>query len=739
MKPSLSRRDFLKTGSALVISFSLAPELAFGQAKPAPLPGSLNNNRMLDAWLRIDADGTVTIFTGKIELGQGIGTALTQIAADELDVDLKRIQIVYADTALTPNEGQTAGSQSVEQSGTAVRFACAEARDILVNAAGTKLGVAATAISVSDGTCTAPGGKSAAYWDLVADANFKREARASVKPKPASEHKWVGKSILRRDIPKKMTGGAAYVQDVRLPGMVFGRIVRPPSPGAQLVSVDEAAVKRMPGVIAVVRDGSFLGVAAEREEQAINAREALKKSARWKESESLPPSGDALYEHLMTKAKSVDTVVNEKTSAAAAAAKTLNATYTRPFQVHGSIGPSCAVAQWRSSKLTVWTHSQGVFPLRGDLAQVFAIEPANIHCIHAEGAGCYGHNGADDVALDAALVARATGGRPVKLQWMRDDEFQWEPYGSAMVMKLSGGLDAQGKVVSWTHEVWTHPHNNRPGARDGVNLLASWHLEKPSKAPTPTDPPLPTGGGERNSIPLYDFPNQKVVKHFLPEMTMRTSALRTLGGYSNVFALESFIDELALAAGADPVEFRLRHLKDPRAKAVIEGAAQRAGWQAGAKGDGSRGRGIAFSKYKNLACYIAMVADVEIDRASGKVRVTRAVAAVDAGQIVNPDGVVNQIEGGIIQSASWTLMEAVRYDRTRVTTRSWADYPIIHFGDVPQVEIVLLDRPEERFLGVGEGSQGPAAAAIANAIANATGKRLRALPFAPERVRQALA
>src|SRR5437867_3433660 len=401
MKPSLSRRDFLKTGSALVISFSLAPELAFGQAKPAPLPGSLGNNRMLDSWLRIDADGTVTIFTGKIELGQGIGTALAQIAADELDVELKRIKIVHGDTALTPNEGQTAGSQSVEQSGTAVRFACAEARDILLDAAAAKLGVAASALTVSDGVCTAAGGKSAAYWDLVGEANLKREASANVKPKPASEHKWVGKSIVRRDIPKKMTGGAAYVQDVRLPGMVFGRVARPPSPGARLVSFDEAAVKRMPGVIAVVRDGDFLGVAAEREEQAIKARLALKQSARWKETASLPPSGEALFEHLMTKAKSVDSVVNEKTSATALApAKTLRATYTRPFQVHGSIGPSCAVAQWRGSKLTVWTHSQGVFPLRGDLAKAFATDPANIHCIHAEGAGCYGHNGADDVALE---------------------------------------------------------------------------------------------------------------------------------------------------------------------------------------------------------------------------------------------------------------------------------------------------------------------------------------------------
>ncbi len=741
MKPSLSRRDFLKTGSALVISFSLAPD-AFGQAKPAPLPGSLNNNRMLNAWLRIDADGSVTIFSGKIELGQGIGTALTQIAADELDVDLKRIKIVHGDTELTPNEGQTAGSQSVEQSGTAVRFACAEARDILLNTAAARLGVAVGQLAVKDGTCSAPGGKSATYWELAGEANAssKREATAKIKPKPASEHKWVGKSIARRDIPKKMTGGAAYVQDMRLPGMAFGRIVRPPSPGARLASFDEAAVKRLPGVIAVVRDGNFLGVAAEREEQAIGARAALRQSARWTESETLPPSGEALFEHLMTKAQSQDSVVNEKTSAAAPSpAKTLSAMYTRPYQCHGSIGPSCAVARWQDGKLTVWTHSQGVYPLRGELAKAFAMEPANIHCIHAEGAGCYGHNGADDVAFDAALIARAAGGRPVKLQWMRDDEFQWEPYGSAMVMKLSGGLDAQGNVVNWVHELWSHPHSTRPGASNGVNLLAARHLEKPLDPGYPPDIPQPAGGSDRNAIPLYDFPNQRVVKHYVPAAPLRTSALRTLGGYSNVFALESFIDELALAAGADPVEFRLRHLKDPRARAVIEAAAQRAGWQPNAKGEGARGRGFAFSKYKNLACYVAMVADVTVDRASGKVRVTRAVAAVDAGQIVNPDGVVNQIEGGIIQSTSWTLMESVGYDRTRVTTQSWADYPIIRFEDAPQVEVVLLNRPQERFLGVGEGSQGPAAAAIANAVANATGKRLRALPFTPERVKQALA
>ena len=749
-RPALSRRDFLKSGGALVFTFALAPSLAQQQGQPT-LPGSLNTNRVLDSWLRIGSDGRVTVFTGKIELGQGIGTALAQIAADELDVDIKRIDMVYGDTERSPNEGQTAGSQSVEQSGTAVRYACAEARELLLSSAATKLGADAATLKVADGTITYGSGTSATYWDLAGELNLKRPATGKARLKATADYKYVGKPVSRRDIPRKFTGGSAYVQDMRLPGMVHGRVVRPPSPGAQLVSCDEAAIKRIPGVLAVVRDGNYLAVAAVREEQAIKARAALTKNARWKETASLPPSGAALYEHLM-KLPSRDSVVNEKKGASAPAAKTLQATYTRPYQVHGSIGPSCALAQWEGGKLTVWTHTQGVYPLRGDLARAFAVQPDSVHCVHAEGAGCYGHNGADDVAFDAALIAKHVNGHPVRVQWMRDDEFGWEPFGSAMALKLSASLDAQGNVVDWNHELWSHPHNNRPGGADGVNLLGAWLLEKPHKPPYPADPPMPSGGSDRNSIPLYDFPNQKVVKHYIPEMTLRTSALRTLGGYANVFALESFMDELADTAGADPVEFRLRHLKDPRAKAVIEGAAQRAGWQpkvsgyglSGAGymqstgGDTLAGRGFAFAKYKNLACYVAIVADVEISRKSGAVRVTRSVAAVDAGQIVNPDGVSNQIEGGMIQSASWTLKEAVKFDRTRVQTRSWADYPILRFDEVPQIEVVLIDRPNERFLGVGEGSQGPMAAAIANAVFNATGQRLRGLPFTPDKIRAAL-
>src|SRR3954465_4923066 len=623
-----SRRDFLKTSGALIILFSF--NNLNGQTA-ARLPGSLNANRLLNAWLRIDPDGSVTIFSGKIELGQGIGTALAQIAADELDVDLKRISLVHGDTERTPNEGQTAGSQSVQDSGTAVRFACAEARAMLLSAAAAKLGT--TDLKVVDGTIN----NSLTYWTLAGELYLKKEASGTAKPKPASEHKVVGTSVPRRDIPKKFTGGAAYVQDIRLPRLVYGRVVRPPSPGASLVSVDENLVRKMPGVVAVVRDGRFLAVAAEREEQAIKARATPAKSAVWKESATLPPSGPALYQHMVDQNVPAR-IVLDKAGDTSAASKTLEARYTRPFQAHGSIGPSCAVAVWESDKkLRVWTHSQGVYPLRGDLANVFGLPTSAVHCTHAEGAGCYGHNGADDVALDAALLARATSGRPVKLQWMREDEFMWEPYGSAMVMKLSGAVDSQSNVVGWSHELWSHPHSRRPGQSKGSHTLAARHLEKRVGAEPVDDIPQPAGGSDRNAIPLYEFPSVQVTKHFIVDSPLRTSALRTLGAYANVFALESFMDELAAAAGAHPVEFRLRHMKDPRARAVIEATAQRAGWRAGQRGEPSSGWGVAFAEEQNLACYCAGAAEVAVDAKTGQIRVKRAVSAVDVGQVVNPE------------------------------------------------------------------------------------------------------
>jgi nicotinate dehydrogenase subunit B len=379
-----------------------------------------------------------------------------------------------------------------------------------------------------------------------------------------------------------------------------------------------------------------------------------------------------------------------------------------------------------------------VFPLRAELVKALKMQPQDIRCIHVEGSGCYGQTGADDVTLDAALLARAAPGRPVRLQWMRDDEFAWEPYGAAMSMNVRASLDADNKIADWHYELWSNTHSMRPQSTNGANVLAAWYMAEPQMHGPPQGIPQPAGGGDRNAVPLYDFPNQKIVHHFIPQMPIRVSALRTLGAYANVFALESFMDEMAALAKADPVAFRLAHMKDPRARAVIEKVAAIANWKPGEAGSLSRGRGIGFSKYKNLACYVACIADVEVDRATGKVRVSHVWSAVDSGLIVNPDGLKNQIEGGIIQTASWTLYEQVRFDKNGITSRDWASYPIMTMPDVPKVTVELINRPNERPLGAGEGSQGPAVAAIANAVAHATGKRLRDLPLDAGRVKAAI-
>ena len=429
--PHLTRRDFAAGLGGIVLAFNLAPSALTQQ--PPRLPGSLNNNRLLSAWIAINADGSATVFTGKVELGQGVLTALSQIAAEELDLPLARIKIISGDTGRTPNEGQTAGSLSIQNSGTALRLAGAEVRSILIDLAAKKFGVPADGLKVADGTIAAPDGRKVSYGELAREADLKREATGKIRPKPSAQHRLVGKSLPRVDLPAKVTGGAAFVQDLRLPGMVHGRIARPPQYGAQLEAFDEAKVRAMPGVVAVVRDGSFLGIVAEREEQAIKAVEALSASAKWKAGPPLPDPA-RLYEHLK-KLPTLDTVIsNKEAPLLASGAKVVEATYHRPYHAHASLGPSCAVAQMRDGQLTVWTHSQGVYPLRATIARALGMKPPSIRCVHLEGAGCYGHNGADDAAFDAALLARASNGRPVRVQWMRAEEFMWEPYGAAMTM-----------------------------------------------------------------------------------------------------------------------------------------------------------------------------------------------------------------------------------------------------------------------------------------------------------------
>ena len=712
-----------------------SPEKA---AAPRTLPGSLDSNRRLDRWLRINRNETVTVYPGKVEIGQGILTALTQIVAEELDVSLERIRLAPTDTSYSPDEGVTSGSRSIQEGGNALRHAAAEARELLLDRAAAKLGVSLEQLTVEDGVVSARGGGSVSYWQLTTDDLLAREASGDAVPKSSVLHTIVGTPAPRRDLPTKVAGAPAFIHDLELPGMLHGRVVRPPSYGARLTALDEAEAAGMPGVTAVVRDGNFVGVVTEREDQAIRALARIRRIAQWEERATLPSTLDPRF---LFEEASTEEIISEKRDepAAARAARRLQSEYTRPYVAHASIGPSCAIACMEGDRYRVWTHSQGVYPLRKDLAKMLRMDESKIVVIHAEGAGCYGHNGADDVAFDAALLARAVPGRPVRVQWMREDEFAWEPYGPAMVVRLEAQLDGGGSVVNWGHEVWSNGHTNRTNSRSATEnsgLLAARHLAQGVAEPIPTNPPLPAGGAHRNAIPLYEFPNQRVANHYVARAPVRVSALRSLGAHANVFAIESFMDELAEAAGADPVEFRLRHLKDPRGRAVIEAAAASAAWRPREKGGDGRGRGIGFARYKNLAAYAAVLVEVDV---AEEIMVKRAWAAVDAGLAINPDGLINQTEGGIIQSASWTLKEQIRYEPERIVTRGWEDYPILTFAEAPEVKVTVINRPGEPALGAGEAAQGPTAAAIANAVYNALGVRLRDMPFTRERVVAALA
>jgi nicotinate dehydrogenase subunit B len=723
---NISRRAVLAGGAALVVSFSLLPALRLRSAERSGLPGSLDRAPLLDAWIRIDEHGRVTVFTGKAELGQGMKTALRQIAAEELRVAPEGIELVTADTERTANEGYTAGSHTIMDSGTAILHAAAQVRAILLSAAAQKWSMPEARLQAESGFVVSDTGKRIGYGELVAE-RLHVDASASSRLTPPQSYRYIGKSLPRVDIPAKLSGGAAYVHDMRLPGMVHARVVRPPSYGARLQEIDAAKVERMPGVVKIVRDGSFLAVVAEREYQAISAMTALAAAAKWDASTSLPEPSD-VFTHLLQQPAQTSTIL-ERGTVAPDSQRAFEATFRRHYQMHGSIGPSCAVAQSKDGVMTVWTHTQGVFPLRAAIAKMLGVEEQRVHCIHAEGSGCYGHNGADDVAADAALIAAALPGRPVRVQWMREQEHSWEPYGSAMVTKVRATVQ-DGRVSSWQYDVWSSTHSTRPSGNAG-NLIAARHLAKPHQPPPPRAIPLPDGGGDRNAIPLYTFANAKVIHHFIPAMPLRVSSLRSLGAYMNVFTTESAMEELALQAGIDPVEFRLRHLDDERARAVVEAAANKFGWTRRSRSEG-RGCGFAYARYKNQSTYVAMAVEASVDRSTGRIQLLRAVAAVDCGQVVNPDGVRNQIEGGFIQASSWTLFEAVGFDRNGITSRDWSSYPILRFSAAPQsVEVHIIDRPGQPFLGAGEGAQGPAAAAVANAVAAAAGRRIRELPLQP--------
>jgi CO/xanthine dehydrogenase Mo-binding subunit len=688
------------------------------------MPVSLAANPVLSSWVRFSPDGEVMISPGKVEIGQGIVTALAQIAADELDVDIGRVQMVRPSTAASPNEGVTSGSLSVQQSGRAIRHACAEIRRIFLDAASGRLGVGIDALDVKDGTISGPGNVSTSYWELAAEVSLDRDATPAATPKSSTQRALAGKSVQRVDIPDKVFSHPRFIHDFALPGMLHGRVLRPELSAAKLVNLSEDRARAVAGLVAIVRDGNFTGVISETEDGAEAALKALRKEAIWSSGEALPDE-DRLAEWLKAQ-PSESTVIDTKTaSGKPVKVRTIRRQYTRPYLAHASIAPSCAIAQWTGERVHVWTHSQGVYFLRADLALVLTLPLENIIVEHMEGAGCYGHNAADDVALDAVLLAKAGGGRPVRVQWSRQDEMTHAPFGAAMAIEIEADLDAHGEIVEWRHRIWSNGHTARPGRAAQPALLAATELANPFPRYIATNPSQANGGGaDRNSIPLYDFPSWQIECHRLLTMPIRTSALRTLGGQGNVFAIESFIDELASAHGEDPVAFRLRHLSDSRAQDVIRSVARRANWKPD-KHTG-RGHGLGFARYKNTGAYCAVVAEIE---GAEDVSVKRLTIAVDVGEAINPDGVINQIEGGAIQATSWVLKERVRFDRQRITSNGWASYPILRFSEVPEVQVELIPRPDSEPLGAGEAAHGPVTSAIANAVFDALGVRVRDLPI----------
>ena len=708
---------------------------------------SLARHPGVDEWLAFDADRRVSVRSGKVDIGQRVSAAIALVAAEELDVDPASVEVVARETGKVPDEGYTSGSRSMDESAQAVRLAAATARRHLLQMAAERLGADADVLEVADGVVRAPGSnRTTTWWELTGGHPLGIPVDPEVAVKPPHTHRVLGRSIEARGLAGLVTGRTRFVHDMTLPGMLHARVVRPPHYHARLVALDDLGERLEGGHL--VRDGSFLAVAHADEWTATRLVARVAAAAHWSPERGLEP-GD-VFERLVGNPRTSLPVVDGVALGApvpspldppADAVVTLRARFQRPYQMHASIGPSAALAQREGDRLTVWTHSQGIYPLRASLAEALGLDLDAVHVIHAPGAGCYGHNGADDAAFEAALVASALPGRPVLLKWSRADEHAWEPYGSAMSVDLCTSLDGDGRVAAWSHEAYSDTHVSRPqpgpGGRGAARLLAS-SLREPALSVPPARPSLGAHSGlHRNQDPIYEFPVRRIVKHLVRNLPLRTSSLRSLGAFLNVLAIEAFMDELAEAAGTDPIAFRLRHLTDPRARAVVEAAwKQAASWESGGEGAGERGRGFGFARYKNEKAYAAVAIELAVDE-SARVRLRRAVIAADAGEIIDRVGLTSQLEGGLLQAASLTLYEEVGYDAYGITTRDWESYPILDFDNVPSIETVLIERPGEPFLGAGEAAMGPTAGAIANAIYDAIGLRLRRVPFTPDAIRSA--
>lgn len=693
-------------------------------------PAAIQAHPELRQWFAVGTDRRVMVASGKVELGQGISTALVQIACDALGVEPAQVALVAGDTARAPDEGYTAGSLSIQQGGAALRWACLHAAALFAAQAARRWNVPAEEIEIEGGVFRHPARhRPLDYWSLAAEVDLHHCLLELAPSRPRTARRQQGRALPRLDLPAKLSG-AAYVHDVVVEGMLHARVLRGTHPGQALLEAPEQALRGLDGVSHVIRSGNFLALLGPREGPLVRAAAKARELVR-RGSPALPAPGPVPD---FLRSLEAQTRIAHHDGQHGAQVQALRATYSRPYVAHASIGPACAVADPRSGVLRVWTHSQGVYPLRDEIARALGRAPGEVIVTHVPGAGCYGHNGADDVAFDAALIATLAG-LPVRVQWMREDDLGAAPFGSAGAVQLSAGLDAAGRIARWEMEVWSHTHMARPGWGDGVQLLGAWEMDPPASPPPARDLPLPAGGGLRNAVAFYDLPHQEVRHHFIGRAPVRVSALRSLGSYCNLYAIESFMDELADLAGSDPLDFRLRHLTEPRARGVLERVAAMAGWAGRAAPGSGEGLGLALGRYKNQAAWCAVAVRVSVEE---RVRVREAWAAVDAGALVNPDGVANQIEGGVMQSLSWTLHEEVRWDAGGITSVDWERYPIATFADAPSIQVHLMDRPTEPSLGVGEAAAGPTAAAIANAVAHALGLRVRDLPLTPERIASAI-
>ena len=698
------------------------------------LPGPLNDNPRLDLWVSFPAPGKVVVNTGRVELGQGVLTAMAQIAADELDVAVARVTVRSGVTDGMPNEGYTAGSQSIQFGGLAMGQACADVRALFIARAAKILACATDELGVRDGAIFRNGAATGQdYWTLAPAIDLSVNASGLARRKASADLRFVGQSSARTDLPGKLFGDGVFIHDMKLAGMKHARVVRQPNKGAAIGTIDEASIRRAAkGAIEFVRSGDFLAIVGNNETAVELAGAAAVNHVTWTNVETPTPLQQEA--NWLLQRPVVDRLLGPPEPSDAQGRQRFEATYSRGYLAHASISPSCGLAQYKDDHLTVWTHCQGVFPLRGALARMLKLKPDAITVHHVQGSGCYGHNGADDAAADAAVVAMQMPGTPIRIRWRREEEFIYEPKSPAMLVKVRALVDSAGKPADWTAEIWSGNHNGRPGG--GNALLAGYALPDQEPLPQANEVPEAAGGGAtRNADPLYDIASKRIIHHMVTETPVRVSALRGLGAMPNVFALECAIDELAERAAIDPVAYRLSITTDMRARAVIEKVAAMANWQANAPRGNGAGRGIAFARYKNRAAYSAVVVDLEVDE---EIRLRRIWCATDGGLIVNPDGAINQLEGGVIQSASWVLKEQVRLDNGTASF-DWDSYPVLKFSEVPPIDVALINPTSSDMpLGVGEATAGPTAAAIGNAVSHALGIRLRDLPLTRERIMAAL-